>query len=316
MTTDFATASAGPWTAIGHVDSQGTVHNAVAVFRTQGVDPRTSVIEVQVPRVVEADGQDRTTAVVTLKDTDGTLAGPAGTGASVVVVPSVGSATPAADNGDGTYTAVLTSTQAGTSTVGFEVGGVRSPSEDTVSFVPTPTPPTRLTASGTTVTGLAQPGNAVRVYHGDGSEVCRATAGPDGRFTCGPISPPAHSGDTLYATASVREGGREFTSDKTSAVVVAGTPTPGPPEEPSPTPSGPPSPTPPGGGSTPPPAGTLPPEPPRPAPTPPGPKTGAENIVPAAGGAVGALFAGLVMLAISRRRRITERDEQSAHRKL
>ncbi|MGC5169034.1 invasin domain 3-containing protein [Microbacterium sp. DT81.1] len=111
------------------------------------------------PAEITADGASQSTLTVTLVDANGD---PVGAGVSLVeVFPSAGTAGPVVNNGDGTYTAVLTSaTSAGTATVDFAIDATLSPNEATVTFVagvPDPATstiaadPVQLVADGTSV---------------------------------------------------------------------------------------------------------------------------------------------------------------------
>ncbi|MDR0432888.1 MAG: Ig-like domain-containing protein [Bifidobacteriaceae bacterium] len=301
MTTTFAATAGGASTGIGHVDPQGQTRNAIAIFRNWRASAVTSTIKVQTPHVVEANGTDRTTAIVTLKDDNGDPLGTAGTGVSVIVQPSIGSASPATDNGDGTYTAVLTSTAAGKASVGFELAGAPSQSHDAVTFVPTPAPPSLLDASATQVSGTADPGNTIRILDSTGAVMCTTQVGPDGHFTCDPLTPPARDGEALTVTSSVGVDGRVFTSSP--ALVTADAP-----RTPSARPTTPPPPPPPDVVPTRRPSAVpIPPVPSAPYPGPgryyPVPKTGGGNVVAATCAALGVFSAGLLVLLGARRRR-------------
>jgi membrane protein implicated in regulation of membrane protease activity len=82
-------------------------------------------------------------------------------------------------------------------------------------------------SDGTQITGTADPGATVVVTRPDtGQELCRVTAGTDGRFTC-PLQPPLADG-TVVNVHAVDDNG--FTSDKAQVTVVA----PAPPRPPQP----------------------------------------------------------------------------------
>jgi adhesin/invasin len=225
-TVRFGATIAGTYTAYGYITVGGAPAEVddspqLATFVPGPADPLMSVIEVQVPKTVEANGNDRTMAVVTLRDKDGNVTGVSGAGHGVVVVPSVGAASTAVDNNDGTYTVVLTSLVAGLGMVGFEVDGVGSPSRDTVTFVATPVAPVIRYANATTMVGGAQAGNTIRVYGPNDVLVCSTLVGSDGVFRCTPLVPEATHGTVLSATSSVTVGGRTFTSVRSSVTVDA-----------------------------------------------------------------------------------------------
>jgi len=97
-----------------------------------GADPSTSTIAAS-PTSIEADGTSTSTITVTAKDSTG---GAVSTGGATVVVTSdLGTAGAVTDNGDGTYTATLTSgTDAGTATVGFTGNGTTGTATTEVEF--------------------------------------------------------------------------------------------------------------------------------------------------------------------------------------
>jgi adhesin/invasin len=222
----FGATTAGVYTAYGYIMVNGAPAEVSdspkqAVFVPGQADSVTSIIEVQAPKTVEANGVDRTTAIVSLKDRNGNLTGPSGAGHNVVVIPSIGTAGPTNDNLDGTYTVTLTSVAAGLATVGFELDGVGSPSHDSVTFVATPTAPVIRFANAGTMAGSAQSGNTIRVYGPDGTQICTTLAAANGTFRCSPLSPEAQHETVISATSSVTVGGRTFTSPSSSATVDA-----------------------------------------------------------------------------------------------
>jgi adhesin/invasin len=225
-TVRFGATIAGTYTAYGYITVSGAPAEVAdspkhATFVPGPADPLMSVIEVQAPRTVEANGTDRTTAIVTLKDRDGNVTGVGGAGHTVTVIPSIGTANTATDNGDGTYTVTLTSLVAGLSTVGFEMDGVGSPSHDTVTFVATPTAPVIRYANAGTMVGTAQTGNTIRVYGPNDVLTCTTLVTASGTFRCSPLVPEAQHETVLSATSSVSVGGRTFTSSPASVVVDA-----------------------------------------------------------------------------------------------
>jgi hypothetical protein len=222
----FNATVAGVYTVYGYITVSGSLDQVsqspkTATFVPGPPDPLKSVIVVQVPKTVEANGIDRTTAIVTLRDKDDNVTGPAGAGHHVTVITTVGTASAATDNGDGTYTVTLTSTTAGLANVGFELDGVASQVRDTATFVATPTAPVLRYGNASTVAGSAQPGNTIRVFGPDGSEVCVTLAGSDGRFVCQPLNPAGAHGTVLSVTSAVTVGGRTFTSAPSSVTVDA-----------------------------------------------------------------------------------------------
>lgn len=89
---------------------------------------------VAVPDTITADGVETSTVTVTLRDDNGDVVTTA-PGAVVEMLPSLGSVGSVTNNGDGTYTAQVSSTVAGAATVGFTVDGGTGTQTAPLTFV-------------------------------------------------------------------------------------------------------------------------------------------------------------------------------------
>jgi len=101
-------------------------------FTHDVADPTTSEITA-LPASRNATGLDASVVTVTLKDKYGNRI-PTG-GDTVTITKTLGDTTAVLDNGDGTYTSDLTSTEPGTSTVGFTVNGATGAKTANVNFI-------------------------------------------------------------------------------------------------------------------------------------------------------------------------------------
>ncbi|MBF0722994.1 invasin domain 3-containing protein [Sanguibacter inulinus] len=99
-------------------------------------DPTTSTIDAS-PTSIVADGTSTSAITVRLRDSQGTALETSG--GVVVVSTDLGSVSATTDNGDGTYSAVLTSSSTtGAATLGFAIGDDEATSTASVAFVPGP----------------------------------------------------------------------------------------------------------------------------------------------------------------------------------
>ncbi|MFI2104621.1 invasin domain 3-containing protein, partial [Isoptericola sp. NPDC019693] len=259
MATDAGTLSAvtdnGDGTSTAVLESATSTGTATVTFTVDGedggeaaevrfvageADATTSQIEAD-PTTITADGSATSTVTVTLRDAHDNLV--KGAGDVVSMSTDAGELGPVTDQGDGTYTAVLTSwTEAGTATVSFAVAGTGADETAEVEFVAgtasatTSTiaaDPVTITADGSssstvTVTLRDVHGNLVK---GAGDVVAMSTKG-------GTLSGVTDQGDgtytaTLTSSTSAGTGTVSFEVDgdagKTTATVafVAGAADPG-----------------------------------------------------------------------------------------
>ncbi|WP_203767326.1 Ig-like domain-containing protein, partial [Cellulomonas denverensis] len=175
----------------------------------------TSESSIAATSPVQANGTDTSTVTVTLKDGFGNVVTDE---YPVSVTTTVGTATAAVPNGDGTYTATVSSLTPGTATISFTIDGAVADDSATVEFVATPSTPVVNPSNGKDVTGQIDPGATVRLEDGQGNEIPGSlVVDPDGSFTFVP-SLPLEDGTEVVVTA-VDENGYE--SDPALVVVDA-----------------------------------------------------------------------------------------------
>lgn len=128
------TSTTPPSATIGFTVDGAEAANTATVAFAAGV-PSAAASEIEAtPGTATADGVDPSTVTVTLRDANGNLVTDAGP--VVTVTTTRGFLTTVDDNGDGTYTATLTSTEAGPATVGFTVENGGTGPTTTVTFLP------------------------------------------------------------------------------------------------------------------------------------------------------------------------------------
>ena len=179
-------------------------------------DPDQSTIAAdQLSRV--NDGVQTSVVTVTLKDHYGNQLTTGGE--TVTLSKTLGDLTSVKDNDDGTYTANLTSTVAGSSTIRYAVDGTNGTDTVTVVFIDTTPPPIPTVTSPKPgaqindptpeVIGTAEAGSTVTVRDKDTNTVlCTAVANANGNFSC-TVSPDTELGDgphTLAVTAADPSG--------------------------------------------------------------------------------------------------------------
>ena len=128
------TSATAPGTATitGKLDEADLVDNATVSFAVGPASPATSTITAA-PTTITADGTSTSVVTVQLKDAFGNnlTAG----GATVTLATTAGTLGNVTDNGNGTYTATLTSAAApGTATITGKLGGVDIVDTETVTF--------------------------------------------------------------------------------------------------------------------------------------------------------------------------------------
>ena len=183
-----------------------------------------STITVDKYRAEARPSRDWITVTVTVNDQFGNRITTGG--ADVEILTTLGTVTNFVDNGDGTYTARLSSSQGGPATVAFRIGSQTSsgpaPLTREVSFIRTPSTPIPRFANATTVVGTADPGNTIRIYHED-VEVCVTLVAADGTFRCEPMVPQQLDGARLVIVATDSYG---YKSDPAGVTVRARKPLP------------------------------------------------------------------------------------------
>ncbi|MEO7016588.1 MAG: invasin domain 3-containing protein [Leifsonia sp.] len=213
---------------------------------TLSANPQLSTVAVSAASI-PADGSTTSTVTVTVRDLNGD---PVGTGGDTVTMATdLGTLGAVKDNGDGTYTASLSGTVAGASTVTFKVNGIAATNTATVALVAVPTaststvaasaasiPPDGSTTSTVTVTVRDLNGDPVVV---GGDTVTMAT-------DLGTLGAVKDNGDGTYtaslsgtvagvSTVTFKVNGIAATNTATVALVAVPTtpePTPTPPAVP------------------------------------------------------------------------------------
>jgi hypothetical protein len=218
--------------------------SSVSVFR-QGVScgPFLSLVSVEPAagggsRVV-ADGSDSWTVVMGLVDYLGNPVEGGAAGVGVQVLGADGEVTglvvvsPVVELGGGRYSLSLASVVAGSYTLRY-VSGDEVLTGQEVTFEPVPVPPgtpsvsvsepgdgVTITTGTPVVSGVSEPGNQVRVLLDD-AELCVATAGIDGVWTCAVVFPLADGQHTLAVVATDASGNASAPATTTFQVEIAG----------------------------------------------------------------------------------------------
>ncbi|MFK8105412.1 MAG: Ig-like domain-containing protein, partial [Saprospiraceae bacterium] len=117
------------------INGVDAIHSETVVISKKCGETSVSLKNSQInatPNCVKPDGTSQATILVKLYDSDGDpiLIG----GDNVLIESTFGTITITNDNGNGTYSALLSSTQAGEATVSFKVDGAESPNKATVIF--------------------------------------------------------------------------------------------------------------------------------------------------------------------------------------
>ncbi|WP_166667076.1 Ig-like domain-containing protein, partial [Candidatus Schmidhempelia bombi] len=127
------------------IDSELATQESKVIYKAGVADPNTSDISVD-RKEITADGSEVSTVTVTLKDSLGNLLlsstdPKTNVAYNVVILPKNKPAVTDIDvvtnnNGDGTFTAKITSTKAGTDIFGFTVDGVQGKPEAQITYLP------------------------------------------------------------------------------------------------------------------------------------------------------------------------------------
>ncbi|MGS0561722.1 beta strand repeat-containing protein [Microbacterium aurugineum] len=201
-TATLTSTVAGTATVGFEIDGAPGAATTAVQFTAGPADPATSTISAA-PSLVLADGVTAATVTVTLRDAQGN---PVGTGGDTVLITSdLGTPSSVTDNSDGTYTATLTSTVAGTATVGFEIDGAPGAATTTVVFAPGPADPATSTieAAPPTITADGISASTVTVTLRDAQGNPVGTGGDTVTLTTdrGTVTTPVNNGDGTYAGA-------------------------------------------------------------------------------------------------------------------
>lgn len=220
--TTVGTATLG-FTLDGVVGSSTTTVN----FTAGRPSVETSTITA-IPSMIENDGVMQSQIVVHLKDPFGNdVPLP---GVTVVIGSTLGTVSGQVDHGDGTFTAILTSTQVGTAQIGFTINGVQGALTATVLVVDTTVPDAPVIAAPSDgarvsptvqISGTGEPGATVTVMAA-GAEVCSAVVTSSGTWSCGPAT-PLSEGPITFVALQVDPSGNVSAESGPVSVVVDGT---------------------------------------------------------------------------------------------
>ncbi|HEU5473721.1 MAG TPA: Ig-like domain-containing protein, partial [Actinophytocola sp.] len=192
--------TAGPATLSFTVNGDPATATATVAFVAGPADVATSTITA-VPTPITADGTSTSTVTVQLKDAQGNNL--TSGGATVAITSDFGTTSGVTDNGDGTYTATLTSATAiGIATVSFTIDDLAGVHTATVEFVAGPPDPgtSVLTANPTSITagGTATSTATVQLLDANGNDVTTGTAAVVITTDLGTMSPTTRNGDGTY----------------------------------------------------------------------------------------------------------------------
>jgi len=192
----------------------------------QGASAANSTIEAS-PTAIPADGEATSTITVQLRDADGNEL--AGGGDEVALSTSAGSLGNVSDNGDGTYTATLTSsTTAGVATITGTVNGDAIDDEATVEFTEAATPPSPATSTiGASPTSIVADGEStatITVQLRDAEGNALASGGDDVTLStsAGSLGAVTDNDDGTYSatlTSSTSEGTATITGTVNGAAI-------------------------------------------------------------------------------------------------
>lgn len=233
----------GDGTYIATLTAPVTAGTAALGFTVNGATGTPTATVTYAPGAASAEGSTitatahtvtaggSTPVTVAVRDINGNPLGAAGAGRTVAMTTNLGTiSAPATDNGDGTYTAILTSPRAGTATVGFRLDATAGTATDAVEFVPGAADPatSTITADPTSITadGVSTSTLTVTLLDAEGNTVSDAGDVVGLTTTSGTLSAVTDNGDGTYSatlTSAVIAGSATvaFTVDGTPATVDA-----------------------------------------------------------------------------------------------
>jgi len=205
--------TAGSGTLSFTVEGEASPNTETVLFETGDSDAASSTIGADQTSLI-ADGSTSTAITVTARDVNGNQV-PFG-GSTVTMSTTGGALGPITDNGDGTYTATLTSpTAAGIGTVSFTLDGAPAEQTVTVTFTPGVASPARSTivADPATITADGVASSSVIVELIDSFDNPITGGGDDVVLST--------TGGTLTAVSSNGDG--TYTATLTSPITVGST---------------------------------------------------------------------------------------------
>ncbi len=179
------------------------------------------------PSSIAADGSTASTITVQAKDANGNdeMSG----GANVVVSTTVGTVSSVTDNGDGTYSATLTSTQSGTADVSATINGQPITSGDasvTITPVPASGSTSTITADPTTVSDNGTAAATITVQAKDANGNDETTGGQTVvlHATLGKLSAVTDQGNGTYTATltSTRKGTADISAKINGQTITSG----------------------------------------------------------------------------------------------
>ncbi len=236
----FTSTKAGSYTATASLGGSPIGATKTLVFTAGTAAVSTSTI-IASPATVGADGTP-STLTVQLRDAKGNPL--TSSGGTVVIRTDNGAVTSTTDNGDGTYTAALSSTAEGFATVSFTLDGATAPATTIVVFsdVTAPNAPILEPSDGVRVTGQAEPFALITITDAAGNPVATGYADENGWFSILlPTADPLADGTKLLVTATDKSDNESPASsitidrqapqapvvDATQGATVSGTAEPG-----------------------------------------------------------------------------------------
>ncbi|QIK63227.1 DUF11 domain-containing protein [Leucobacter viscericola] len=191
--------------------------NANALFIPAAPAAASSTITAA-PAKVQANGVSAATATVQLVDAYGNTITDAPAGTTVEIESTVGAVGTVEAGAAGTFTAPITSSEAGKATITFSVNSEAGTGTASVEFVAVGAPVVEY-ANGSTVVGTGVPGETIIVRDQNGNEIARETVNEDGEFV---VNIPVTEDGTTLKVSSV--DGNGFESDPVEIVVDAEAP--------------------------------------------------------------------------------------------
>ncbi|WP_338552768.1 invasin domain 3-containing protein [Paenibacillus sp. KS-LC4] len=206
-----ASTTVGAATVSASVGGQAIASTASVQFIAGAASASASTVEAS-PLILTADGVSQSTVSIKLKDAQGNTL--TSGGAAVTVSATAGTVGSVTDNGDGTYTAMLTApTTVGTATVSATVGGQPITSTADVQYAAgaASTATSTVEASPATLTadGTSQSTVSIKLKDAQGNTLTSGGAAVTVSATAGTVSSVTDNGDGTYTatlTASTMAG--------------------------------------------------------------------------------------------------------------
>jgi adhesin/invasin len=211
---------AGQAIITGELDGNPIADNAIVTFRAGPPAPGSATISAA-PDSAPADGASPVTITVRLLDANGNPL--TASGGTVVLGATLGSLSTVTDHDDGTYTATLTSSQAGTALLSGLLDGVPIADTATVAFLAGPASPVTSTIRADPRRVPADPAKGtviwVRLFDAQGNRLTISGGTVTLATTLGTLGPVVDRGDGTYtATLQSSVPGRAVVSGTLNGV--------------------------------------------------------------------------------------------------